>query len=82
MNAFDLLKFSDKLKAIKYRGEFIATVAYGQYSVSLYRVDNCLVERYFDNETKKTVKVSSARYSNLIKYLPHITISSIYTLIH
>jgi hypothetical protein len=78
---FNKLTVADKLKLVKLKGEFIATIGYEQYSVSLYMLDNFLVEKYLDNESKKTIKVSSVEDLGFIKYLPHITITSIYNLI-
>jgi hypothetical protein len=81
MNAFDRLSFTDKLKLIKLKGELIATIGFEQSSVALYKLDDFLVEKYIDNTSKKTVRISSAKYLDLVKYLPHITITSIYKLI-
>ena len=63
---------------IKLGGEFIKTIDHTQYSVSLYRLDNFLVEWYIDNATKKTTRISSVNNFGMLKYVPHITINSIY----
>ena len=81
MNTFDLLPLSEKIRMIKLGGEFIKTIDHTNYSVSLYRIDNFLVERVIDNETKKTIRIASVNNIGMFKYLPHITIKSIYHLI-
>jgi hypothetical protein len=78
MNAFDLLPMSEKIRMIKLGGDFIKTINHKNHCVSLYRVDNFLVERCIDNETKKTISMSSVDTMGMLKYMPHITISSIY----
>ena len=81
MNAFDLLPLGEKVRMIKLRGEFINTIPLKNHSISLYRVGRILVEHYIDNETKKTIKISSVQYFDLVKYLPHVSINSLYQLI-
>jgi hypothetical protein len=80
MNAFDLLPLGEKIRMIKLGGDFIKTIDHNNYSISLYRIDNFLVEHYIDNGTKKTIKIGSVNTMGTFKYLPYINISSIYHL--
>jgi hypothetical protein len=81
MNAFDRLCLTDKLKVIKLNGTFLVTIEQTRHTVSLYKIERTFVERYSDKGTGKTIRISSAEYRDLVKYLPHVTIPSIYNLI-
>jgi hypothetical protein len=83
MNSFDFLPLSEKVRILKHTGDDpICIIAHEQATVYLYRINGFLVEKHVDNNSKKTLKLQSAAYTDLFKYLPHITIESLHKLIH
>jgi hypothetical protein len=81
MNAFDSLTFTDKTELLRKGGEIIITVTTSQHYVSLYVLDNFLVERYYNIETKVIDQISTSDGYSLDKYLNHISINEVYGLL-
>jgi hypothetical protein len=82
MNSFDCLPLSEKVKMLKHTGDQVCFIADDQSAVSLYRLNGFLVEKHVDNNSKKILKLHSADYMDLVKYLPHIKITSLHKLIY
>ncbi len=81
MNTFDKLPLDERLALLRIDADLITVIQDKKLRVALYRLDNFLVEEYYDHKAQRITKVASVKYLDLVKYIPFIKISSIYNLI-
>lgn len=80
MREFDQLALGQKLCMLKYRGQFVASVSRGKRVTALYRLNETLVEQTFD-KVKGDTKVNSIEYISILKFLPYLSVKSLYDLV-
>jgi hypothetical protein len=78
MKGFDRLDLDTKSIMLYYNGTLITSVRYYNYKVTLYALDNELIEQYYDTETKEITQISMTTDHDLKKYLVLIDISDLY----
>jgi hypothetical protein len=81
INPFDHLCEADKLEVLKKAGMPILVITHERYCVTLYVLEDFLVERYYNCHTKAMEAIRTAETVDLEKYLDEITINEIYRLI-
>ncbi|MEM9324076.1 MAG: hypothetical protein AAGA85_00400 [Bacteroidota bacterium] len=68
-NQFSAMPVSHQLRWVYFEGEFITSIRYYQFKVNLYRVEDFLVEVFYDPKADRIAKVElMMRYSTRMKF--------------
>jgi hypothetical protein len=81
METFDYLPLREKLRMLRQEAQHVASIDYNNETVSLYRLNNLLVEHHVERDSRHLTKVARVGSVDVIKFLPHFNIKSIYTLL-